>query len=323
MRAQVSRVDGARLVVARGPDVEAALRRGEAAAARLDRLVAEGGLAGYRSLRGVVPSREVQARALAHLADPTLPARLAAALAAEGIRAERLAPGLAALGEAPAPLTVDDVLASPLADLVRPFRTTLDGEEAVLIYLVDADLPRVEAALGDVEGVDVFDQRAWLARGQAQVRGRALRVVGCGVAAILLLVLWRHRRPRAALAAVAPALLAAGAALGLLALLGEALHLMHLVAALLVLCLGVDYGVFLAERPPDDDALPATLLATSLSCATTLLAFGLLALSTAPVLRAVGLTVGTGVLASLVLAPAAAALAHPRHASGGRSARGE
>lgn len=313
VRERVSRVDGGRLVVARGADLETALRRGEAAAARLDLLVASGALKGFRAVRALVPSRDVQARALAHLADPTLPGRLLAAFEAEGFKPERLQPAIEALRAPPAPVTFDEVARSPLADLVRPFRATLDGEEATLLYLVGSDLPKVEAALADLEGVDVFDQRGWMAQAYGEYRTRTVRLVGVGVLAIFALVGLRHRRPARTAAAVLPALLATATTISLFGLAGAEVHLMHLVSLLLVLCMGVDYGVFLAEQGDADD-VDATLLAIALSCSTTVLAFGLLAWSSAPALRAIGLTVGTGVLLSLVLAPVAQALR--RRASG-------
>jgi predicted exporter len=108
-----------------------------------------------------------------------------------------------------------------------------------------------------------------------------------------------------ALAAFAPAVLAAGASLGALALCGFNIGLLHVVALLLVLSMGVDYGVFLAETRDAPEAFAATVLSVLIACLSTVLAFGLLAMSASPALQAIGLTVGLGVLLSLVLAPAA------------------
>jgi predicted exporter len=47
------------------------------------------------------------------------------------------------------------------------------------------------------------------------------------------------------------------------------------------------------------------------SCLTTLLVFGALALSGQPVLRAIGLTTGTGIVLALLLCPAIHVLARP------------
>jgi predicted exporter len=48
------------------------------------------------------------------------------------------------------------------------------------------------------------------------------------------------------------------------------------------------------------------------SCITSIFVFGILALSEQPVLRAIGLTTGVGVLLALAVSPVAMALARPR-----------
>ena len=58
-----------------------------------------------------------------------------------------------------------------------------------------------------------------------------------------------------------PAVLAAAGTVGLLSLLGESLNMLSLVALLMVVSMGVDYGVFLAENRHDARQLDATHLA--------------------------------------------------------------
>jgi predicted exporter len=78
---------------------------------------------------------------------------------------------------------------------------------------------------------------------------------------------------------------------------------MHCLALLLILGMGVDYTIFLAESPADEDS--TTMLALLLSALTTLLSFGLLSLSSQAVLQSIGLTTLIGVAAGLLLAPIA------------------
>jgi len=99
------------------------------------------------------------------------------------------------------------------------------------------------------------------------------------------------------------------------------LTLLHVVALLLVLSMGVDYGVFVVEsarlgRVGDD--FHATLAGLLVACASTLLSFGMLALSAQPALRAMGVTVALGVGASLLFAPAARLLLKRPEISPGR-----
>lgn len=317
VRTRVARVEAGRLVVARGPDVEAALVAGERAVARLEPLVARGALEGLRSVRALLPSRALQARNLAALAAaPDLARRLDAAFAAQGFRRGSFAPFADALREPPPPLDLAALEASPLADLVRPFvsRPT-SGEPLVFVFLRGVHDPdAIRAALAGLPDVELFDQRAWLASAYGTYRRHVLQLVPVGLLLVLLLVLLRHRDLRRALAAAAPALLAAPTTVALLSLCGVELTLLHLVSLVLVLALGVDQGVFLAERRARDGLLHVgpSIVGMALACALTILALGLLALSEAAPLRAIGLTTGLGVLLSLLLAPLALVLAEPQ-----------
>jgi predicted exporter len=53
----------------------------------------------------------------------------------------------------------------------------------------------------------------------------------------------------------------------------------------------------------DDDKRASTSLAVTLSALTTLLAFGLLAVSSTEIVHAFGFTVATGILTALILSP--------------------
>jgi predicted exporter len=95
----------------------------------------------------------------------------------------------------------------------------------------------------------------------------------------------------------APAL-ATLASLGLLLLLGQPITLFHMLAAVLVLGIGLDMGIFLRESVGAAHAI----LAITASSLTTMLAFGLLALSETPVLHYFGQMILLGILFSWLLA---------------------
>ncbi|MEZ4392256.1 MAG: hypothetical protein R3A48_14280 [Polyangiales bacterium] len=291
-----------RFVVAMGRTDEEALRRNDMVASRLR----ASGLAGARSAHAALWSRSLQARNEAALrADPTLPARLDAAFAAEGFRGGAFGGFARALREAPPPpLTYDALVASPLADLVRPYRIRVGDRYAYLTYLPDdANLPALRQRLAGVEGVEVFDQRSFLREAYAGYRLRTLAVLAAGLGAVFATLFARYRRARVALAAMAPAVAAASASLGLLGALGISANLMHLVGVILVLSVGADYGIFTAEVDGHPEAVPATTLSLVVAWSTTLLTFGLLGLSSAAPLRAIGLVTAVGVTLSLALSP--------------------
>ena len=83
---------------------------------------------------------------------------------------------------------------------------------------------------------------------------------------------------------------------------GVELNLFHLVALILAAGLGLDYALFFDHAGDDRDDQLRTLHALVVCSLMTLLVFSLLALSSIPVLRAIGSTVAIGVLGNFVLA---------------------
>jgi predicted exporter len=100
---------------------------------------------------------------------------------------------------------------------------------------------------------------------------------------------------------VLPPLAASIITLAILVELQQGINLFHLMALILVLGIGLDMGIFLAET----GEAAHTWLAVSLSAFTSLLAFGLLAVSATPVLHHFGLTVAIGLALVWLLAPMA------------------
>jgi predicted exporter len=84
-----------------------------------------------------------------------------------------------------------------------------------------------------------------------------------------------------------PSVAATLATVGIFGWLGVPFNLFTLLALWLVLGLGIDYGIFL--RHGREHRVTA-ILSVTLSACTTLIAFGLLALSATPFIRSIGLT---------------------------------
>jgi len=229
---------------------------------------------------------------------------------AEGFRAGSFGKFWKDMAETPAPLRPADLAGTPLEEAARTFRAELASGEVALVTLLRGvrDPAALQARLSDLPDVRYFDQAATLQAAYGRYRARTLELVLSGLGAVLAMVWLRYRRLSLALAAFAPAVLAAGTALALIALSGATIGILHVVALLLILSMGVDYGVFLAESRGDPGGFEATLLSVLVACLSTVLAFGLLAMSSSPALHAIGLTVGLGVLLSLLLAPAAMVL---------------
>ncbi len=311
IQARISRDDPGRLVLVFAPDVDAALPVVEAAAQRLDAAVAADELTDYRALTDLLPStgRQRERAAAWYGAEPADAVRRA--LTDAGLAPEPFGAALVELaGPAPTPLGWEEAAAGPAGELLRPHVLPIDDGVAVLAWLRGLrDADAVAERLSDL-GPDVllFEQAAFLDSIQADYRLRTSRLVALGLFAVAAVLLLRYRRVRPTLAAFAPAVLAAATSLAILSLAGARPHLLHLASTLLVLSMGVDFGVFLVEHRDREASLAASMRAVAVAAGTTVLSFGALALSSQPALRAIGLTCGLGVLLALVLAPAGLAL---------------
>ena len=114
---------------------------------------------------------------------------------------------------------------------------------------------------------------------------------------VLFVLLLRYKRQVWRI--VTPPMLASVYTLAILIQLGYGINLFHMLALILVLGIGLDMGIFLTET----DEAPHTWLAVSLSAFTSLLAFGLLALSETPVLHHFGLTIAIGLTLVWLISP--------------------
>jgi predicted exporter len=314
VREQVAHVETSRFVIALGTDDEDALRVNDRVFLELQDARHDGLLDEHRSLHMLLWSADLQRRNLAAVeGSARLAERTLAALGAGGFRPEAFEPFRRALADPPPePLRWDDLARSPLADVVRPFHVTLDaavegdvpGGVAVLTYLRGVrDARSLATRVERIDGAVFFDQFAFMGDAYARYRRRTVELVLMGFVVIMLIVLGRYRRPGLMVAALAPAVVAAVTTLGLIVALGFTLNLLHLVGLLLVLSMGVDYGVFFVESRGSPEDLTASGASVLVACITTVTSFGLLALSSNPAIRAVGLTTGIGVLLALVFAP--------------------
>lgn len=318
VRARVLRYEQRRLVIAVGTDVEQALQANDRVAGVLQQAQQRGELSGWRSLAQLLPSQRQQREVDAVVRqDDQLWPRLQHALVEAGFRTDAFEPfHQALLQPAPPPLRLADLEASALQPLVRPFVVHLDEGIGCVSFLHELrDEAALRLALAAIPGARLIDIERSLSDAYGAYRQRLLSLWLCGMVAVLLLVALRHRALRPTAVAFLPAALAAAGTVGLLSLCGVELNMLSLVALLMVVSMGVDYGVFLAETGGEPRRLDATHLAVFVAGVTTVLGFGLLAISRQPALSSLGLAAGTGVLLCLVLAPSLCALAASRRTS--------
>lgn len=197
-------------------------------------------------------------------------------------------------------LRLEEWLDSPLATALRSlWLGEVDGEFASVVLLRDAGLrsAAMRASAG-IAGAQVFDQVERLSSAMGRYRHYIawLLVLAYGVAGTLLALTlgwW------SASLILLPPLVATAGVLVFWSVSGFVFSVFSLMGLVLLLGIGADYGIFL--RKSRGDQRPA-MAAVMLSMSTTMLAFGLLALSQTPALRSFGLSVGLGVPLTFLLA---------------------
>jgi predicted exporter len=208
-------------------------------------------------------------------------------------------------------LTLADLRRSPLGPLVAAWAPpAAPGAPAVaLIPLVGAsDLAALQSLVPSAAIIAPADTIADAFR---SVRIRTVIASCIGAIAIFALLLARYRSARKAMVALAPGLLACVATVGTLVLGGVALTILHVMSLLLVVSMGVDFGIFLVDTTETLEEAARTMVSILTASITTILSFGLLGLSDSPGLAALGVTVTLGVTFSLVFCLVMTSLAGP------------
>jgi predicted exporter len=313
LRAALGAPDVRYLLVMRAPTAEGVLGLSERVAPRMRRLVQSHAVEGFELPSRYLPSAATQRARQAKLPDAAdLQSALQQAMEGLPFRAGVFAPFVAdveAARELP-PLTPAKFEQSPLGARLESMLVRQAGGWVGLGTLTGVNDPAAFGALTRATdgAVHLLDLKASTESLVAAYRHRIL--VALGIAALLLCaaVTLALRSPRRALHVLGPMTLATLLVLVVLRAAGIPLSLFHLVSLTLAAGLGLHYALFFERRTGDEREDLRTLHATLVCVASALLVFGVLALSSVPVLRAIGLTVALGVAfhftLSVLMAPA-------------------
>ncbi|MDO8413613.1 MAG: MMPL family transporter [Gallionellaceae bacterium] len=294
------------LIVVSAKTEEAALQMSEKMSLLLQRLTEQGMLDGYESPSVYFPSRQTQQTRLASLPNNAeLRKNLQQALQGLPFRAGLFEPFLrdiAAAKEQPLldrtslqgshfATKLDALLVKRDTDwtAMLPLRGVTQPDQ---IKLQMARLPEMEAVLLDLkqESENIFQT----------YRHEAVNFSLLGAVAIVMLLLVSLRSPRRVLEVLAPLIAAVIIVTAILVWSGHALSIFHLVGLLLVVAVGSNYALFFDRKfdlHQERGRMIASLVFANVS---TVIGFGLLTFSHAPVLSAIGSTVGLGAILSLV-----------------------
>jgi predicted exporter len=314
LRAALGASDARTMIAVRGATAEEALQAAEAIGTRLDALVAGGKLGGYESPARFLPSAATQRARLASIPDAaTLRERLRSALAGLPLRAERLEPFIEDAGKARSrPLLARESIAGSALELALDGLLFPDssGRWVAMLGLRPPpggalDEAAVRAALAESRAGDamVLDLKAEVDRLYAGYFHRALTMSGVGFAVIVMLLFGALRSPARVAHVMAPFVVGILAVAAWHVLGGTRLSIFHLVGLLLVAAVGSNYSLFfdrMGERNAGD--VERTLASLALANITAVIGFGILALSSIPVLKAIGSTVALGTLLTLLFA---------------------
>ena len=306
LRSELGTPDVRYLLVIDAADTEYALQRLEQLDESLQALVADGAITGYDHAARYVPTAEKQRQRQARLPEPaTLRRDIAAAVTDTPFRPDVFEPLLSEVEQARhlRLLTIEQLRDSPLGVSVEMLLTQHGKRTTALVTFSGvrdlAALERFAAAAGS--GVTLLDTKNASETLVTQQRVKILWSLAIAAVLLAAVVTFSLRRASRVYRVLAPMALTTLLIVGILQAAGVSMTLFHLIALILAAGLGLDYALFFEHAADDPMDQRRTLHALLVCSASTLMVFALLATSTLPVLRAIGLTVSLGVVSNFVL----------------------
>jgi predicted exporter len=197
-------------------------------------------------------------------------------------------------------LTLNEALASEVVPMLRDLVLAPGLHVVALQGLARPDA--VRAAFADVAGVRLVDPTADFSALLGKYQQRALLLTTLSAVLMFGGLALRYGWKGAGWVMV-PSAIAISLAPAMLMLLGQAFTFFHAMALVLLLSIANDYAIFSAESPTARRSV--TLLAVWMAAMTTLLSFGLLAVSRVPAVHNFGSTMLIGILLAFFAAPLA------------------
>jgi predicted exporter len=292
------------MLVLNAGDVESVLQQGEEIAAILQKQVQAGALEGFDT--PPLPSRRAQLARQAALPDTAaLGANLNQALRGLPFRSTTFAafPQEIALAKRQAPLDRVALQGGNLGLKLDSFLLQRSSGWVLMLPLRGVqDAGRIE------QGIRHATQSPFilldLKRESEQMffdyRREASKYALLGALAIVALLFVSLRSARRVFDVSLPLVAAVVIVTACLLLTGHALSIFHLIGLLLVVAVGSNYALFFDHRCTSAQDRERTVTSLLFANASTVLGFGLLSFSQSPVLNAIGSTVASGAVLSLV-----------------------
>ena len=300
LRGELGAPDVRYLLVVQAADADGVLVASRRLEPVMDSLVKTKALDGYELASVYLPDRATQRARQAKLPDKaTLDHDLDAALSGMPFRKDLFAPFVSDVEAARSlpPLTPEAFARSALGQRLAAMLVHRDDHWVGLSTLSGVRDPQAIGHALHATGVDVrlLDLKDASESLVAAYRTRILYAVLAAGALLFVTITVALRSVRRAWHVLAPMTLATFLVLGVERMAGIPISLFHLVALILAAGLGLHYALFFERDTGDAAEQRRTLHATIVCVISALLVFGMLAWSSIPVLRAIGLTVALGV----------------------------
>ena len=334
LRKEVGAPDVRYLVVVKENNLEEVLQSTEKVSAQLDVMVDTGTLAAFETPSRYLPSLATQRARLAALPQAdVLQQRVNQAVDGLPFQARLLAPFVSSVGELAKIATQPEALKARLLTRQNLVGTSMalatdsllierNDETSALIPLTAAGNQPLDTALirqalqqSGVQHAYFIDLKTETGKLYSGYMQEAVMLALCGLFAMTVLLGFNLRSLTALARVMVPLITAVLSVAAILALTGQRMTILHLIGLLLIVAVGSNYALFFAQPPTvlAKDPLtgletsmpqikPSTLASLVFANITTVIGFGVLGFSSVPVLNAIGITVGIGVVLALVFA---------------------
>jgi len=286
------------LLLVKAADDEALLIRLEEVEKQLDTWKKQGVLLNYQSIAQYIPSIKAQKENFALVNALYLSQ-------AKNLAAQLNFSQPVILKQPFTPLLIDDYLASSVSQpLGFLWLDKIKGQSSAVILLNEIkNNQALQSFIGEQDDLTYLDKADEISHIFALYRVHIAKLLVAAYLLIALLLIWRYGLKLGFLVIIPP-VIAACVGLAVTSVVGIPITIFNLLALILILGIGIDYTLFFAEQ---QEMLQAknTLLAITLSAVTTVLSFGLLALSETQAIHGFGITVLTGIIVAWLLAPLA------------------
>ena len=160
-----------------------------------------------------------------------------------------------------------------------------------LMVLYDAKTPNLD----DIEDVEYIDLQKSISEKIKDYRNRCLTLLIPIILSLFAILSFVYKNPLKAIRIILPSFLAACFAISLVGLFLKEINMFHILSIFLIIGFGLDYSVFRAS------GVKNSILAVSLSCATSIFSFALLACTSFKLISSLGIILSVGLLTSYIL----------------------